>query len=159
MDSAVRVRVDASDVVQDAMIEAFERIDSFFDGVPQPVFLWLRYLTLQRLLQVRRFHVDAQRRDARSEVRLAATSRADLAERLTESATSPSGVFARKEKRAALLRALEALADADREILVLRCLEELSNAEAAGVLGLNETTASSRFVRALARAQQLLAGG
>ena len=72
--------------------------------------------------------------------------------------TSPSSALNRQERHAALFRALEELPEGDREILLMRCLEELSNAETARILDLNESTASSRFVRALTKVQQLLEG-
>ena len=46
----------------------------------------------------------------------------------------------------------------DREVLVLRHFEELSNAEAARVLGLEKTAASNRYIRALKRLKQAMAG-
>ena len=46
----------------------------------------------------------------------------------------------------------------DREVLVLRHFEELTNAEAARVLGLEKTAASNRYIRALKRLKEILAG-
>lgn len=156
MDPALASRVDPADVVQEAVIEALDRFDDWLRAPDLPLFLWLRGLSLQRLLQLRRFHVDAQRRDARRERSFDASSCESLAERLVTSDTSPSSALDREERVEGLLRVLEELSPDDKEVLFLRCIEELSNAEAARVLELNESTASSRFVRALARVQKEL---
>jgi hypothetical protein len=119
-----------------------------------PPFLWLRFLTGQRLLALHRYHLGAKKRDAGHEVALhhgalpQATS-VSLAEILLGRLTSPTWAAQRAEVRARLQEALDALDPIDREILTLRHFEELSNAEAAQVLGLSSTAASSRYIRAL----------
>jgi RNA polymerase sigma-70 factor (ECF subfamily) len=70
--------------------------------------------------------------------------------------TSPSQAALRKELTAQLEGALADLSELDREILMLRHVEEMSNIEAASMLGLSEQGASARYVRALSRLQQIL---
>jgi len=57
----------------------------------------------------------------------------------------------RAETIAELRRALDQLEEIDREVLVLRHLEELSNHEVAQVLGIDKDAASKRYLRALDR--------
>jgi RNA polymerase sigma-70 factor (ECF subfamily) len=74
-----------------------------------------------------------------------------MADMLLSRDTSPSGAVARAETRDLLIRALEEMSPLDREVLVLRHYEQLSNGDAARLLGIGKTTASSRYMRALRR--------
>lgn len=62
----------------------------------------------------------------------------------------------RTELQQRMQQALEQLEPMDREIIALRSFEELSNKEAAAVLGIPPNTAAKRNVRALKRLQSLL---
>src|SRR6266511_2862536 len=126
-----------------------------------PFFLWLRMLTGQRLLMVHRQHLGAQMRDAGQEVSLhrgalpQATS-ASLAAQLLGRLTSPTQAAARAEFQIRLQEALNSMDPLDREVLVLRHFEELSNNETAEVLGIQKSAASNRYVRALKRLKDAL---
>jgi RNA polymerase sigma-70 factor (ECF subfamily) len=118
-----------------------------------PLYLWLRLITGQKLVALHRHHLGTQARDAGREVALfggalpQATSTA-LAARLLGREPRPSEAAIRAERTLRLQKALEALDPLDREVLALRHFEQLSNAEAAQVLGLRESAASKRYVRA-----------
>ncbi|MEM7234200.1 MAG: sigma-70 family RNA polymerase sigma factor [Planctomycetota bacterium] len=161
MDRRVRARVDPSDVVQESYFECARRIGEFLENRPAPLFLWVRYLVLQRLLQLHRMHLGRAVRDAGREVpieRLAypgASSRV-LAAHLIASQTSPSGAAVREEVRASVEAALEDMGDMDREILVLRHFEQMSSAEAGQVLGIEHSAARKRYFRALKRLRSVL---
>ena len=128
-----------------------------------PFFLWLRLLTGQRLLAIHRRHFKAKMRDAGQEIALQQgamppASSASLAARLLGRLTTPSQAAVRAELRLRLQEALNGMNEIDREMLVLRHFEELSNGEAAEVLGLQPAAASNRYVRALKRLRSILAG-
>ena len=164
LDPALRARVGASDVLQETWIEARERLPAYLEEPRMPLFLWLRFLALQRLAKAYRFHAKAQRRTLRRETPADAaptpeTDSGVLAERLAASGVTPSVAAAGVEARAGLLRILEAMAPSDREILGLRHFEELSNVECARVLGISIEAASKRYVRALERLQTSLSAG
>jgi RNA polymerase sigma-70 factor (ECF subfamily) len=162
MDRRLQGRVDPSDVIQEAHIEAMTRFPGYLRQPDMPFFLWLRLIVGQRLAMVHRRHLGAQARDAGREIGLyhgalpEATSAA-LAARLLGHLTQPSAAAVRAERKIRIQTALNAMDLLDREILALRHFEQLSNSEAAQALGLSKSTASKRYVRALQRLKEILA--
>jgi RNA polymerase sigma-70 factor (ECF subfamily) len=161
LDRRLQGKIDASDVLQEAYLDLARRADEIADRPAMPFFLWLRLLTGQRLLTIHRRHFGTRMRDVGQEVALhhgampQATS-ASLAAQLLGRLTSPSIVAARAEMKLRLQEALNSMDPIDREVLVLRHFEELSNAETAEVLELQKTAASNRYVRALKRLRSIL---
>jgi RNA polymerase sigma-70 factor, ECF subfamily len=161
LDRRLQGRVDPSDIIQEACIDASARLAEYARQPDMPFFLWLRFLTGQRLLRVHRQHLGAEMRDVAREVSLyrgalpAATSAA-LAAQLLGRDTRPSEAAVRAERSIRLQEALNSMDPLDREVLALRHFEQLSNAEAARVLGLQEPAAAKRYVRALKRLRLIL---
>ena len=162
MDPRLRGRLDASDVVQDACAEAVTRLPEWLDGEDVPLLLWLRFLTGQKLLQLHRFHLGTAMRALGREVSLERengpdASAATLASAIAESGVlTPSGVAVREERLQQLRTALESMKAEDREVLVLRHFEQLTNGEVARVLGLSAPGASLRYLRAAIRLREIL---
>jgi RNA polymerase sigma-70 factor, ECF subfamily len=158
LDRRLTARVDASDIVQESLAEAHQRLSEYLRDRPLPFYAWLRQFAWERVAKQYERHVKAQRRSVTREARppLPDESVAQLAHRLIASATSPSRRLLRDELRDRVRTALGLLKPVDREVLVLRYLEGLSNAEAAAVLGLAENTAGMRHLRALERLRALL---
>ena len=157
----LRARIDPSDVLQDAFLDVLRRLDEYLLDIPMPLFLWLRRLTAQRLVSLQRKHLGAKGRDARCEVSLetglpVATS-VVLAERLVGQKLTPSQASIREETKGKLHNALENMDSVEREVLVLRHFEGLTNREAAATLGLTEAAASKRYFRAVERLRKVLA--
>lgn len=154
LDQRLKNRVDPADVVQDVYVEATTRIGQNKRDDRIPFFLWLRLLTLQEIVNAHRTHLSAQARDVGREVSIfsgpmpQATS-AVIAAQLLGRLTSPSQAAIRVETRAKVEEKLNELDTVDREILVLRHFEKLSNQETARVLDIKESAASNRFIRAL----------
>jgi len=143
-------------------MEAWRRLDQYLQGEPMPFYLWLRCIAGQKLTDLHRRHLGARARDARRQVSLDAaripeTSSVALAKRLVIDRTSPSQVAARHELEERVREALDAMDPIDREIIALRHFEQLSNEDAARVLGIQESAASKRHIRALDRLKQILA--
>jgi RNA polymerase sigma-70 factor (ECF subfamily) len=162
LDRRLRGRVDASDVVQEAYLDAVRKLDGYLADPKLPVFLWLRLVVGERLLKVHRRHVGAQMRHAGREVSLyrgalPAASSAALAAQLLGKHTTPTQAAVRAERLLRLEEALNALDPIDREILSLRHFEELTAAEAARVLDIQEAAAAKRYIRALQRLKHVLA--
>jgi RNA polymerase sigma-70 factor (ECF subfamily) len=161
MDRFLQSRVDASDVLQEAFLEASSRLEEFVRNPAVPFYLWLRTITGQQLLAAYRRHCGTQGRDARREISprssgLPEANSGALAAQLVACATSPSGVVMQAELKDRLEHALDELDAMDREIIVLRHFEELTNSEAARVLDLTPSAACNRYVRALERLRQVM---
>ena len=148
-------RLDAEDVVQEAFLEAQKRLAAFRADA-KPFFVWMRLVTQQTMVDLFRRHVGAKMRAAGREV--AATASGSLSGLFVGHLTSPSQAAQREELRTKVEEALASMDDIDREVLMLRHFEELSNKEAAAVLGIQENAASNRYVRALGRLKGLLGG-
>ena len=160
----VRGRLDAADVVQEAFIVATARRADFFGQSSQPLFLWLRWIVANTLLELHRHHLGAQMRDASREVSArrrsgdAAAHETDeaMVVQLSAGATGPATAAGRAEAEARVREALAQMEPIDREVLALRHFEQLTNAEAAQVLGIQEKAAAKRYVRALDRLREAL---
>ena len=159
MDPRLKARLGASDVLQDAYVEINQRVGEYLKDPRMPFFLWVRFITAQRMMALHRKHIGAQKRDVRRQVELAmpAATTAALVDHLMAQGTTPTQAMHREEMRFRVERGLEQMAEPDREILVLRHFEELSNAEAAQELGIEPPAASKRYVRALRRLREVLA--
>jgi RNA polymerase sigma-70 factor (ECF subfamily) len=163
LDRRLQGRVDPSDVLQEAQLDVLRRAAAYAADPRLPPFLWLRLITGQRLMALHRRHLGAQMRNPGQEISLhrgalpQATS-VSLAEMLLGQLTSPTQAAQRAEVRVLLQEALNDMDSLDREVLTLRHFEELSNAEVAQVLSLTKTAASNRYIRALERLREILAG-
>jgi RNA polymerase sigma-70 factor, ECF subfamily len=162
LDRRLQGRIDPSDVIQEAFVDASRRLAEYATDPAMPPFLWLRFITAQRLVTLHRIHLGVKARDAGREVSLhcgplpSADSRS-LAAQLLGRLTSPSRAAIRAEVQIKIQDALNAMDPIDREILALRHFEELNNSETAAVLGLHKAAASNRYVRALRRLKEILA--
>lgn len=159
MDPRLRGRLDSDDVVQEAYIEATERFPDYVENQDMPFFLWLRFITVQKLLQMHRRHIGAKSRDAGREISIFAgphpqATSAVLAAHLLGQHTSPSMAAMKAEATLRVERALNSMNDVDREVLALRRFERLQNHEVARLLDISTTAASNRYIRALERLRQ-----
>jgi RNA polymerase sigma-70 factor (ECF subfamily) len=154
-------RVSHSDVLQETYVRAAQRIDSYLQKPDMPFFVWLRLEANQRLQEIHRFHFGAEKRDIRREVKLKSNKESgntsvQLAAHIVGQMTSPSGVFHKAQQVEALEKTLSEMNDTDREVIALRHFEELSNIEAAKVLGIAPEAASKRYIRALKRLKEIM---
>jgi RNA polymerase sigma-70 factor (ECF subfamily) len=157
LDRRLAARVDASDVVQETMVEASRRMDDYLRERPIPFYGWLRQLAEERIVDTHRRHVTAQRRSVTLEQRdhdLPDASADELVRRLFAGDTSPSNHLIRQERHERLKGALASLSQRDREVLVMRHLEQLSTAEIAAMLEISEPAVKSRLLRALIRMRE-----
>jgi RNA polymerase sigma-70 factor (ECF subfamily) len=162
LDRRLAARIDPSDVVQEALLEADRELMAYLHERPLPFYPWIRRLAWERLVKVQRRHLQARRsvaREDRGVPDLPDESALELAGRLIAPRTSPSSHLAREERRDQVLAALARLEERDREVLVLRYLEELSTREIAELLQTTEGAIRTRHVRALQRLRVLLGEG
>lgn len=162
LDRRLQGRLDPDDVLQEAYLAAADRIGHAVAESSTSLFIWLRLIVTQTMVDVHRRHLGAQRRDADREVSILrggswqGTSSC-LAVRLSGKLTSPSQAAIREERTRQLEEALEQMDPIDREVLALRHFEELTNSEVAEALDIQQKAASIRYVRALRRLKDVLA--
>ena len=161
LDRRLQARIDPSDVIQEAYIDVVTRLEEYLREPRIPLFLWLRLIVGERLMKIHRHHLGTQMRDAGLEVSLyrgalPAASSSALVAQLLGKHTSPTQAAARAERALRLQEALNTLDPTDREVLSLRHFEELSVAETAQVLGITESAAAKRYIRALKRLKDVL---
>ena len=160
LDRRLAARVDPSDVVQEAIMDADQLLSDYLAERPLPFYPWLRRLAWKRLMKIYQQHLDAKRRSAKREAYaipvLPDESAWSLGERFLATGTSPSNRLVRQELCQRVQTALAAMSPMDREVLVLRFLEQLSTSEAAVILDITETALKSRQTRALTRLCRLL---
>lgn len=156
MDPRVRSRISESDALQDVFLDVTKEIDRYLRDPRVGVYVWLRGIAAQRLQKLHRDHLATQKRSVGRECRLPAQSSVSLGSQLLADGTSPSHGAARQELRAVVQRAIDELKPEDREIILMREFEGLSNSEVAETLGLSESAATMRYGRALHRLKESL---
>jgi RNA polymerase sigma-70 factor (ECF subfamily) len=161
LDRRLQGRLDPSDVLQEACLDVARRAEEYVANPTMPPYLWLRFLTGQRLLALHRQHLGAKMRDAGQEGSLyrgalPQASSVSLAAQLLGHLTTPTQAAMRAEMQVHLQEALNSMDPLDREVLTLRHFEELTNTETAQVLGIQKSAASNRYIRALRRLKEIL---
>jgi len=162
LDSRLASRVDPSDVVQEAFIKAVQEMPGYVRDPAIPLYPWLRQLTTNRLAAAYQQHLHTQRRSVAREVRikfgLSSASISLLADRLVSHERTPSGEIRQKEVEQQVRKALDKLSLIDREVLILRFIEQLTTQEIATVLGIAAEAVGMRRLRALRRLSEELEG-
>ena len=163
IDPALRRRVDASDIVQDVLLEANRRLNEYLAHPAMPFHLWLRHMAKDRLIDAHRRHRQAQRRSLDREQPLVAAgpvdqSTVELAAQLRDPELTPAAAATWQETLRRFQAAIEELDETDREVILMRHFEQLSNQEVAQALSLTGAAASMRYLRAIRRLRSLLGG-
>lgn len=163
MDQAIARRVDASDVVQDVMLEASSRLQDYLQNPGMPFHLWLRQLAKDRIIDMHRRHRVAQRRSVDREQQVFSIgddeqSVADLATLLKDADLTPGAAAIQNEFMNRFMIALNELSEDDRELIMMRHFEGLGNSEVAAALELSEAAAGMRHLRALKKLRSALGG-
>jgi RNA polymerase sigma-70 factor (ECF subfamily) len=149
-------RVGAEDIVQEAYLEALHRLNAYLEHPALPFRLWLRQIACDRILKARRHHLGTARRSVHREVPLPDHSSLALARQLLAGGSTPSQRLARRELAGTVQQAVAQLPHTDREVVMLRHFEGLSNQEVATLLGIDPGTASKRHGRAVLRLHRIL---
>ncbi|MBI1324762.1 sigma-70 family RNA polymerase sigma factor [bacterium] len=162
LDPRLQGRVDASDVIQEGYLDAIRRVEEYIRDPSVPFYIWLRFLVGQRVAEHHRRYLGRPGRNVEREVSIyggaiPGVSSGALAARLLGKLTSPVQAAVRAERKLQLQEALNSMDPIDREILVLRHYEGMTNVEAAAALGIEKAAASKRYTRALERLSKILA--
>lgn len=161
LDRALARRVDASDIVQDVLVEANTRLADYLRDPRLPFHLWLRQLAKDRIIDMHRRHRGAQRRSVDREQGMSVPgargqSSINLAGLLPDAELTPAAAALRRELEERFLLALEQLEEDDREIILMRHVEQLGNTEVAQALDLSPAAAGMRHLRALRKLRAIL---
>lgn len=161
IDPRLQGKVDPSDVLQEAYIDAGDQLPGYLEKPEIPFFLWLRLVTGHRLAKLHRFHLGRQIRDVTREVSIfhgafPEASSVNLAAQLLGRDATPAEAAVRAELRERMLAAVNQLDPIDREVLSLRHFEQLTSLEVAQVLGIGVSAASKRYIRAMDRLREVI---
>jgi len=161
LDARIQRRVDVSDVVQDVLVEAHRRLAGYLKQPGLAFHLWLRQIAQDRIIDAHRRHRVSGKRSVDREQPLvvqtdAEKSAVELAAKIMDKGITPATAAAQREMAQVVERAMVQLEEQDHEIILLRHYEQLSNQEAAHVLGLTEPAASMRYLRAIRRLRAVL---
>jgi RNA polymerase sigma-70 factor, ECF subfamily len=161
LDPALTARLDASDVVQEVLVEASKRLDDYLRNPAMPFHLWLRQIAKDHMIDAHRKHRKAQRRSIDREQSLvprglADNSSIDMMGQILDQELTPATAAIRQELEQRLAQAIGRLEEDDREIILMRLYEQLSNQEIATLLSLTEPAAAMRYLRAVRRLQTML---
>ena len=161
LDPALAARVDASDIVQDVLLEAHRRLKEYLSNPVMPFRLWLRHIAKDHVIDAHRRHRQAQRRSLDREQPLVPAVLADhssleLAGQLLDPERTPASAAIQHELQRKLESAIADLDEDDREVILMRHREQLSNQQVADALGLTEAAASMRYLRAVRRLRSVL---
>jgi RNA polymerase sigma-70 factor (ECF subfamily) len=159
LDPRLRSRLDVSDVVQEAHLEALRRLDAYLERPALPFRLWLRQIAFDRVHKARRHHLGTARRALGKEVPLPERSSLVLAWQLLAGGSTPSQQLNRRELALRVRQAVAQLPEADHEVVMMRHFEGLSNQEVSCLLGIDPATASKRHGRAMLRLHRILFEG
>jgi RNA polymerase sigma-70 factor (ECF subfamily) len=163
LDPALAGRVDASDVVQEVMLEVSQRLADYLRNPAMPFHLWVRHIAKDHMIDAHRRHRQAQRRSLDREQPLVPAGLADqssleLAGQFLDREMTPASAAVRRELQKRMEQAVAGLEEDDREIILMRHYEQLSNQEVATALGLSEAAASMRHLRAVRKLRAALLG-
>jgi RNA polymerase sigma-70 factor (ECF subfamily) len=159
LDDRLASRVDASDLIQETLLEAYRRVQNENADPPMPLRLWLRQIAIDRIRMAERRHLHTKKRGAWRELVLPDRSSIILAHQLWNSQSPerrPEERLAQGEIIAAVRKSLAELSEVDREILTMRTFEDLSYEEIEIVIGVSAVACRKRYGRALLRLSKLL---
>lgn len=159
IDRTLRIKLDASDVVQETFLEAHRDFTQFRGSSRGELVAWLRQILARNLANQVRHYRGTKRRDLRLERHLGLAvdrSSEHLAEQVVFPGASPSHEAARGEAAVVLANALGQLPDDYRDALVLRNLEELSFPEVAERMGRSVDSVKKLWARGLAQLRKLM---
>ena len=162
LDQKIMRRIDVSDVVQDVLVEVNRRLQDYLANPVMAFHLWVRQIAKDRIIDAHRRHRVSGKRSVDREQPLAQAAAPDqsaieLAAHLRDPELTPAAAAVQHELALHIQAAIELLDERDRDIILMRHYEQLSNQEIAIALDITEPAASMRYLRALQRLRGKLA--
>lgn len=145
----LKKKVDASDVVQQTLLQAHQDRDKFRGTSEAQLIAWLKKILQNRLVDMAR-HWKGQKRNPNREINLAQQvedSFRQVDDWLVASNTSPSMAVQGKEMLVQLAAAVEELPEKLRKVVVMYHLQGMTLTQIAKEVGCDETTAGRRLFR------------
>ena len=156
--ATLKSRVDPSDLVQDAFLEAHRDFPGFAGATEGELLAWLRRILARNLADSAR-HQKAALRDHRRQQSLDSLidqSSTSVHEALAGTASTASAVASRRERAVLLADALEALPAHYREVVILRNLDGLEFSDVAARMGRSSGAVRMLWARAIERLSEAL---
>ena len=154
LDDRLSTRLDASDLVQETLLEAFDRFKRTASVPDLPVRLWLRQIVIDRIRMAERSHLRTEKRSLLREIPMSTGSSLFLAKHYM--AANPADRLSRQELVDAVRRAVAELSNQDQDILMMRTFDGLSYEEIEILTSISAAAARKRYGRALIRLQEQL---
>lgn len=152
-------KVDASDLVQQTLLDAHRDFERFRGQTDQEWLAWLRQILNHNACDAVRQYRAAGKRAVRREVPLNGNRSDDSREPTFEPASpgdSPSQMAIHNERELLLAEAMDQLAEDHREVIILRNIQRLSFDEVAEQLGRTRPAAQMLWMRAIQKLKSLL---
>lgn len=161
LDRKIQRRVDASDIVQEVLVDANRRLTDYLADPKMPFHLWLRHMAKDRIIDAHRRHRVSSKRSVDREENLTIgfnmdQSSVDLAAQICDTEATPAAAATMEELQRRFQAAIETMEPADREVIIMRHFEQLTNQDVAAALDLSAAAASMRYLRAIRRLRTLL---
>jgi RNA polymerase sigma-70 factor (ECF subfamily) len=156
MGPSLQHRLDISDVLQEAYLDAARKVGGYVQEPKAVFYVWLRGVVEERLMILQRHHLGAKCRAVTREVPLPPESSTALARQLLARGSTPSQKLIKHELQRQVQHALSELDADDREVILMRHFEGMSNMEVAQSLGIGESGSTMRYGRALRRLKEIL---
>ena len=159
VESWLRRKEDASDLIQDTLLEVHRGFKNFRGTTEAEWLAWLRRILANNAAnKVRHYRLTAKRQ-ARREVPLAGPTDSSPANDPAAPGDSPSEMLLRKERELLVADALARLSPDHREVILLRNLQRLPFQEVAERMGRSRPAVQMLWMRAIGKLQEELAGG
>lgn len=160
LDRRLQRRVDVSDIVQEVLVEANRRLQDYLKNPCMAFHLWIRQIAKDRIIDAHRRHrVSAKRSIDREQPNLVLhheQSTRDLMGQLIQPDLTPAATAMQREFTQHIEAAIDRLPEPDREMILMRHFEQLSNQDIALALGMTEPAASMRYLRAIRKLRSML---
>ena len=157
MDDRLAGRVDASDIVQEAYVEAARRLGSYLEKPEMSFYLWLRWIAKEKVIQEYRRHLGAEKRAVHKQVPIPSPDAStEFMKEILDERMTPTQQLQVSELASCLEQALGKLSEEDRRLILWRHFEELSVEETAELLGISKAAAGKRYLRALEKLRRKL---